>query len=308
MKARILLTVSAALLFTIVFHSCKKESSSANTDFTTEASVQSDDQSRFSGEVDAANNDANAALETYTNLTGRNESVQICNATVVVDSASNPRTITITYNGTGCVGNTTRTGSIVISIPQGTHWRDAGATISVTYNALKITRISDNKSITINGSHTLTNVTGGLMINLPVLGTIKHSITSNNMSVTFDNGTQRTWQVAKERTFTYANGLVISTRGTHTDGAVTGIAEWGTTRNGRAFTTRTAEPLVVRQDCLFRLTSGKVVHTVGTAFTATTAFGLDAQGNPVSCPVGSYYMKVEWTGPNGTTHTALYPY
>lgn len=307
MKARILLTAAAIFSFTIIFHSCKKESSSGNTDFTTEASVQSDDQSRFSGEIDAANNDANAALESST-LTGRNTNVQICNATVVVDSASNPRTITITYTGAGCVGNTTRTGSIVISIPQGTHWRDAGAAITVTYNALKITRLSDNKSITINGSHTLTNVTGGLLINLPALGTIKHSITSSNMSVTFDNGTQRTWQVSKERTFTYANGVVISTRGTHTDGNVTGIAEWGTTREGRPFTTRTAEPLVVRQDCLMRLTSGKVVHTVGALFTATTTFGLDAQGNPVSCPVGSYYMKVEWTGPNGTTHTALYPY
>lgn len=308
MKARILLTAAAIFSFTIIFHSCKKESSSGNTDFTTEASVQSDDQSRVSGEIDAANNDANAALESYASFTGRNTNVQICNATVVVDSASNPRTITITYTGAGCVGNTTRTGSIVISIPAGTHWRDAGAAITVTYNALKITRLSDNKSITFNGSHTLTNVTGGLLVNLPALGTIKHSITSSNMSVTFDNGTQRTWQIAKERTFTYANGVVISTRGTHTEGNVTGIAEWGTTRNGRAFTTRTAEPLVVRQDCLMRLTSGKVVHTVGTAFTATTTFGLDAQGNPVSCPVGSYYMKVEWTGPNGTTHTALYPY
>jgi hypothetical protein len=193
-------------------------------------------------------------------------------------------------------------------MPQGVRWSQAGAAISVTYQNYKVTRTSDNKSITVNGTHTLTNVSGGLLINLPVLNTITHAITSSNMSVTFDNGTQRSWQVARQRVFTFNNGVTITITGTHSDGGVTGIAEWGTNRFGRPFSTRIAEPVVLKSDCAFRAGSGKVVHTT-TSYNASVTFGLDATGAPASCPgAGNYYMKIVWTGPAGNSHTALLPY
>ena len=310
MKARILLLTAATFSLILIFTACKKETSPGNTDYTTEASAQSDDQSRFSSEVDGVSNDANLALESTSSFAGRGNQVQtlICNATVVIDSLSNPRTITITYNGPSCFGYTTRTGVVVLSMPANTRWRNAGAAITVTYQNLQITRLSDNKSITINGSHVYTNVSGGLLINLPTLGTITHTITSSNMSVTFDNGSQRTLQVAKQRVFTYTNGVVITTTGTHSEGGVTGIAEWGTNRFGHSFTTSIVQPLVIRQDCNLRLVSGQV-HHVTTGFNATATFGLDANGNPTTCPgTGNFYMKIEWTGIGGNTHTVILPY
>ena len=148
-----------------------------------------------------------------------------------------------------------------------------------------------------------------MLINLPTLNTITHSITSSGLSITFDNGTQRTWQVSKQRVFTFVNNSgVITTTGTHTDGAVANIAEWGTNRFGKAFATSITEPLIVKQDCSFRLTSGQVKHTTG-GITATATFGLDATGNPTSCPgSGNYYYKVIWTGPNGNSLTVILPY
>ena len=261
--------------------------------------------------MDGVANDANIALEGSAAFSGRttdqNQNL-ICNATVVRDSLSNPRTITITYNGASCFGNTSRTGVVVLSMLGDTHWKNAGAVITVTYQNLKITRLSDNKSITINGSHAITNVSGGLLINLPSLQTITHSITSSNMSVTFDDATQRTWQVAKQRVFSYDNGVVITTTGTHTDGAVTGIAEWGSNRFGHNFTTAFVHPFVIRQDCNFRLVSGKVEHHMALVNSSAT-FGLDAAGNPTTCPgTGSYYMKIEWTGANGNSHSSILPY
>src|SRR5438874_1619109 len=218
----------AAVLFLIAsFTACKKETS-PSTDNTQEASVQSDDQARVSGETEASANDADAAMETSASFSGRYSQVQtpiICDATLVYDSVSNPRTITITYNGGNCWGTRTRTGAIILSMAQGVHWKDAGAAITITFQNLKITRLADNKSITINGSQTYTNVSGGLLINLPNLSSVIHTMTSSNMSITFDDNTQRTWQVAKQRVFTYNNGVVITTAGTHTDGAVTNIAE-----------------------------------------------------------------------------------
>ncbi|HRF19588.1 MAG TPA: hypothetical protein PK977_15540, partial [Chitinophagaceae bacterium] len=75
---------------------------------------------------------------------------------------------------------------------------------------------------------------------MPVLNTITHTITSSNMSVTFDDNTQRTWQVARQRVFTYNNGVVITVTGMHAANGITGIAEWGTNRFGNFFTTSIA--------------------------------------------------------------------
>ena len=297
-----------ALTLLISFAACKKEAGTNNND---EFTTHSDDQSQFSAEIDAVANDADVAIESTPSFTGRYQGVQgvICDATIAVDGASNPRTITITYDGSNCLGGFhTRTGVVVISMAQGVQWKNAGAAITVTFQNLKITRVRDNKSITINGSQTYTNVSGGLLINLPTLQSITHSITSSGLSIKFDNNTQRSWQVAKQRVFTYSNGAVITTTGLHTDGNITGIAEWGTNRFGGAFTTKIEEPLVVRQDCNFRLTSGRVKHTTPLV-TGVVTFGLDATGNATSCPgTGTYYFKVVWTGANGNSVTVIRPY
>jgi hypothetical protein len=309
MKARHLFLAAAIFSLSIIFTACQKDAATA-TDYITETSTHSDDQSRFSAEMDAVANDANAALEITAGFSGRTDDIQsiICDATIAVDTLSNPRTITITYDGTNCHGHHTRTGVVIISMVQGIRWRNAGAVLNVSFQNFKITRLSDNKSITINGTQSYTNVSGGLLINLPSLTTITHTITSNNMSVTFDNGSQRNWQVARRRVFTYNNGIVITTTGTHADGAATGIAEWGTNRFGHAFTTAITQPLIIRQDCNFRLTNGKVTH-VTSLFNAAVTFGLNAAGAPATCPgTGSYYMKIEWTGPGGVPHIVILPY
>ena len=101
------------------------------------------------------------------------------------------------------------------------------------------------------------------------------------MSITFDDNTQRTWQVAKQRVFAYNNGVVITTTGTHTDGNATGIAEWGLNRFGHAFVSSIVAPLVIRQDCSFRLVSGEVKHTTPLV-TAIATFGLNSAGDPTS--------------------------
>lgn len=289
--------------------SCKKDSA-ATTDSSAQVTTQADDQSRVSTETDAVTNDANASLEVSPSISGRTDGFQglICDATIVADTVNSVRTITITYNGTNCSGTRTRTGVVVISIPAGVYWKNAGAVVTISYQNLKITRLSDNKSITINGTHTLTNVSGGLLVNLPTLKTITHTIASSNMSVTFDDGSQRTWSVARQRVFTYNNGIVITVTGTHTDGNNTGIEEWGTTRFGKTFTNSITTPLVVSQSCNFRVTSGAIQHVTSLATVAVT-FGLDASGNATSCPgTGSYYYKAVWTGANGKTVTIIAPY
>ena len=308
MKKQILFLSIVALSCTaLIFTACQKDSKSDNNDNSAEVSVQSDDQSRFSNETDQVANEVDASLETEAGF-GRGGTQLICDATITSDTTGSARVITITYNGTNCLGTRTRTGVVTISMPQGVRWKNAGATITVNFQNLKITRVSDNKSITINGTQTITNVSGGLLISLPALGTITHTITSSNMSITFDNGTQRTWSVARQRVYAWnAAAPIITITGTHTEGNVTGVAEWGTNRFGRTFITAITQPLVISQACNYRLISGKVTN-VNALATTTVTFGLDVSGNPVSCPAGVFYFKITWTGPNGNTITVIMPY
>lgn len=306
MMQKNLVIFSLALLLFAGFISCKKEKTS-DTGSNTEISTQSDDQSIFSAEVEAATNDVNVVLEAATLYSARKmgSDTSVCGAEIAWDLNSNPQVITITYKGSVC-GNRKRSGSVTVSIPKGTQWKNAGAAATVTYNNLKITRVWDQKSITINGSQTYTNVSGGLLIQLSSKQHIIHTIASDGLSITFDNGTQRVWKVAKHRDFTYDNGIVLSVSGTHIENNIENIAEWGTDRLGLAFTTATIEPLVIRQDCDFRLTSGTVKHEAGNV-AATVTFGLDAAGNPVSCP-SNYFCKVVYTVPNGNSISFLLPY
>lgn len=316
MKTKILFFLATVFLFVVTFTACKKENSKPkDDDSSVEASVQSDDQSRFSSEIDAVANDADLALENNSNFTGRTSQSQlqdsICDATAVYDLVN--RKITITYNGASCGGLRTRTGTVILSMASGVHWKDVGAAITVTFQNLKITRITDNKSITINGTQTYTNVNGNLLIDLinPLSGihSVTHTITSSNMSITFDDGTQRTWQVAKQRVYAFSNANIsVTITGTHSEGSVTNIAEWGTNRLGHEFTTSTVQPIVITSDCGFRIVSGELKHTLPN-LTATATFGLDSNGNPTSCPgTGHYYFKVVVTGSNGGSITVIMPY
>ena len=304
-----LMSLLTLTLFT-TFIACKKDSSTTQQDPGPELTVHSEDQARISGEMDAVDYDLNVALENNPAFSGRLYGINsLCGADVIPDTLSNPRKITISYNGEDCEGLHTRTGSIVISMPAGVRWKDAGAELTVTYQNYKVTRLSDNKSITINGSHLLTNVSGGLLYKLPTRQTITHTIGSSNLSITFDDGTKRDWSVARKRVYSYNGGApLITIYGTHTEGSQTGIADWGTDRFGRTFSTAITQPLVISSDCDFRLTSGQVLHT-RQGSTAVVTFGLDKNGNATSCPAtGSYYFKLVWTGAGGNSQTFIAPY
>ena len=301
----ILMLAVSTTLFTL--GGCKKNSNT-ETDLTSDVTVQTDDHAMFSGEDDAVSDDVNVALESNVLLSGKTAG-DTCGLTVTYDSTLLKRVVTLTYNGTNCSGTRTRKGVVKLSIAKNTKWKNAGASIEVEVANLKITRLSDNRSLVLNGTKTITNVSGHLFWELATssVSSIVHTVSSSNMSATFDNGTSRQWQIAKKRTFTASAGqLVISVTGT---GGTTGdVAVWGTNRLAQDFSTRIITPMVVRQDCNWRLVSGKIEHTK-LIRPITVTFGLDASGNPTSCPgTGAYYFKAEWTSLAGATYSVIKPY
>ncbi len=332
MKKSILTRLTILAAGAMLAFACNKNNahSGNNSEDVQTQETQADDDSQATAEDDAMRDDVNTVLYSQSSLSGDAVNTSaiggttvngdnsttvngpitnlICDATVTVNVDTDPRTVTITYNGTNCRGNRSRTGVVEISIPAGVYWKNAGAAVTITIKNLKITRVRDNKSIVLNGTKVITNVSGGLLVDLASLGTITHTITSDNLSITFDNGSQRTWHIAKQRVFTYDNAIVITTTGTHSDGTNNGISEWGTNRFGTAFTAMITQPKVIRQDCDFRLTSGQNV-ILRNDNTSTITYGLDANGEATSCPgTGTYYFKVVWEGSNGVTITRILPY
>src|SRR5687768_8460244 len=88
-----------ALTVACTFSACTKQDKE-NNEPPTEISTHSDDQSQVSAEIDAVTDDANLIMEDNTAF--RTSSSTICDATVAMDTTSNPKTITITYNGATC--------------------------------------------------------------------------------------------------------------------------------------------------------------------------------------------------------------
>jgi hypothetical protein len=334
MKANLFrrMAIAICMLSCISIYSCKKDTSAANSTTTdNNVSTTADDEQQVSNESDIISNDANTALNGQSSFSGSLSSTTsgttvvndvkqtngvsdlinvhqlICDATITYDTANGQRVVTIVYDGTNCWGNRTRNGTVTISIPVGEHWKDAGTVATITVTDLIITRLRDGKSFTLNGSKTITNVSGGLLKDLATLQTITHSI-KGNLVIVFKNGAQKTWNVSKQRVFTYDNGIVITTTGTYSDGTNNDIAEWGTDRFGNPFTSQITQPKVIRQDCDFRLVSGQNTVQIDKG-TAVITYGLDANGNPTGCPgTGTYYFKLVFTGSNGKVYTVIWPY
>ena len=322
MKTTQVIRISLVALSFSAMIACKKDNaSSGTTPATIDLQTSTDDQTMASNENDAVSNDANTSLESngsYSRIFADANSAAsmrvdgnspICDATLSYDTTGATKTLTITYNGTNCAGNRTRTGTVVISEAKGVHWKDAGAVVTIAIQKLTITRIRDGKSIVVNGLKRITNTSGGLLMNLATQSPISHDI-SDSLSVTFDNGAVRTWNVSKHRVFTYDNGIKMTTTGTHSDGTNSDIAEWGTNRYGVSFSSRISIAKIITQACDYRLISGQNIFARGDKFSAVVTYGLDANGNPVtSCPSGNFYAKVEWTYlPTGKTGTFLFQY
>jgi hypothetical protein len=320
----------ATTMATLLFACSKNNNNSSNPPSNADLQTQSDDESRVSTETDATFNDVNTMMTSQATVTGSGEATPIrygvavqggtshdtvksliCDAVVTIDTIDNTHNITITYNGNNCQLTRTRTGSVVISWAKGARWTTAGTSFTVTFNNLKITRVLDGKSITLNGTHTYTNVSGGSLASLSANSTapIVHTITSSNMVITFDNGTQRTWSIARQRSYSYNSGIVIAVTGMHTDGTTTGISEWGANRFGNSFTVQIKSALTISQSCAWQMTSGEVALKNSQGTTDVT-FGLNAQGQATGCPVSGsyYYFQLVWTGTGGKTYTFILPY
>jgi hypothetical protein len=312
MKNKLKLASFALLVAGLAFTSCKK-------DKVTTPATEADESSTFaqhSADVNTSNNTADMSMEDAENaiapssMSGARVSSgsvlysNICGASVDTTNITSNKTVVITYTGTSCDGLRNRSGSITVQLTTGNRWKDVGAVLTITYANFKVTTISTGKSTTLNGVHTITNVTGGIVNHIGLNTnptTITRKIRANNMSITFDDGTVRSWSAARKRTWTGSGGVAssLTIEGDTTLAGVSNTEVWGTNRAGNAFTTVMNTPLVVNSTCgWYAPVSGMKTHSFNSRV-STITFGTDASGNVVSSPPCPNHYIINWTSPAG---------
>lgn len=296
-----LIVLSGSLMFT----SCKKRKA-----FKDEDGQASEDNRTAQKENDNAINDVNQVISDNSLLHGKTASPQtisgilgtICGLSI--DTSQRPAgIIVLNYSGISC-NNRTRTGSIKLTFRNypTVKWKNAGAEIQVDYIGYKVTRTSDGKSVELNGTQVLKNNTGGTWLDLflHTQSSLSHQVTGTNLSVSFDGSSTATYNIHRKFTYTLPNNILTCTgEGIGSDNGINNLENYGTTRQGDAFTSEVKTPIVWNWTCgWWAPIQGEVNIKVDKKyFDLNCLFGVDVNGNAVTvganqCPYG---FKVEWT-------------
>ena len=278
----IMLLVAISLL---MFNSCKK----AETD----DSGSAQDTNAVNSALNATADDATVASGQVHGISGKTDGLlaNLCGATTV--DTGTAHTITITYDGTTTCSGITRSGTVTIALVSGTHWKDQGAQISITFNNLVVTDVLTAGHFTLNGTHTITNETGSLAWDVLVNGAsgpVAHRHTGS-LDITYANSTHRTWTIDRTRTFTknsagYANIQLSSEASGNVDAT-------GTNSQGNTFTNSIPTPIQSenKPGCVWKPYAGQYIHQVNNK-TVTTLFGTNASGQSMgsagTCADGYY--------------------
>jgi hypothetical protein len=311
MKTRsIIYLLSMTLLAgSLAFTGCKKKK-----EFKNENGQASADNRTVNGETDAAIGDANDVISNETALSGKGTGAaqttgvmgNICGLTVDKTNIASGVVI-LNYNGTVC-NNRKREGSIKLTIKDytlGKRWKNQGAVLVVDYMSYKITRASDGKSVELNGTHEVTNETGGTWWDLIFNGqaSLAHTVRGTNLNVKFDDGKTAVYNINRKFTYTFTgNPTVIITctgEGIGSSNGLNSLENFGTTRDGDSFTSQVTTPIIWNTTCgAHAPVQGAVnVKVDSKSFDLKVTFAVDASGNAVSVAPNTcaYGYKVEWT-------------
>ncbi|HNP49903.1 MAG TPA: hypothetical protein PKL85_13755 [Bacteroidia bacterium] len=324
MKTKVKVSLMLVTAVLLVVSACKKEDKSEDkAQLDAKVSQFNSDANNYKAESDQADNDINNSLSSIPAFGRVAEGAAILSSPlcgVTIDSSQIANKI-LFYNFDGqtpCFSpSRTRSGQIKVQLTSGAHWSDQNAILTLTYTNFKITRLSDNKSITFNGVKTLKNINGNNWLGfLTSTATLKYQERALNIAVTFDNSLSATWNSARTTEWSYVQAttnpsipyahIVFTAKGDTTLNGYSNVDSWGINRFGETFTTNYTSPILSNTYCgLWRFNSGELVHHINSSvFTLT--LGLDQNGNPTPYAC-AYGYKVSWNV-NGNANSVILSY
>ncbi len=295
MKARKFINFSAMLLAVaaLAVTGCKKDD---NSDDTASVEQLTADQYNMETTIDEATRDIDGVYSSGLKSSNFDNRMP-CNVSIdSVAIANDTITLDLVYNGLNCSGTLNRTGKIEIKKRVGERWGEPGSSLMTKFMNYTVTRVSTGKSVTLNGSHLFTNVSGGFIFMVGIDSTSVIFESSASLQATFDDGSVRNWNVARRTTFSIEKGkLLMTIEGFGTSGSYTNLVMWGTNRESKEFYTSIVTPVVHRQTCDWDPCSGVKVHKVPSEDAIITmTFGYDDSHQQVTgdaCPT-SY--RIDW--------------
>jgi len=295
------LTFLVLAIIGLSFAGCKKEKNPNPSADSSSLQQLSNDEETYESATEESMNDVNNYLS---NGNLKSTSMLPCNATIdSIGVVNDTLTIYITYNGLNCSGTRYRTGQVEIKKHVNTYWYQQGATVMVRHINFTITRVLTQKSITINGVKVHKNVSGGVFWQLGNgYNAIVHR-TWGHATITFEDGTTRFWEVARQITCTGIppTNLKLTIDGFGTSGDFSNLVVWGTNRQGENFYTQIIQPVVLRQVCDWDPCSGIKKHSIpADSKSATLTFGYNSNNQPITgdeCPTK---FRVDWQKNNNS--------
>lgn len=204
----------------------------------------------------------------------------ISNVSIDTSHITDSMLIRLTYAGKNTDQTKGRSGSVTLQYGLDNNgkiiqWKTPGASITAAFNQYEVITLSNNKSVWMNGTVTITNVSGGLLkaasnINLSA-GNSLHDKVNGPITFTYNDNTTLivtwTWNLNQQRTFTMQNSLLTSSiTGDTTISNVGQVSTSGLTRFNDNFYTAVITPVVQTISPAFVLSnpiSGeKVIHGI----------------------------------------------
>lgn len=304
-KKFLLSTTMVCVGLLLTFSSCKKKEEDPKVDENGQAST---DSRQAISEDDASIDDINKSISDYPLMHGRtaspNQVAAICGLTVDT-VGSYTGTIKLNYDGITVCNNRKRGGSIKLTIlnyATGQRWKMAGCILKVEYLAYKVTRASDGQNIEFNGIQNLTNISGGTWYDLFVATqpNLVSSVTGTNLNVKFNATATAVYNIHRKFTYTWANSvLTCSGEGIGTSGGINNLENYGTTRDGDAFTSQVTTPILWNTTCGWGapLAGHLIIKVASKNFDLDCLYGVNAAGTPVTVGTNqcAYGWKLTWT-------------
>ena len=289
-----------SLIATFFASSCNRKDDPEPEDNSTEFSSQTTEVSTFNAEMDEVMDEVNTLLGGQSAFQTGRIGAGNCAPAGITNTGSNALgnpIYKVTFDGQNVCNGRTRSGELIVQVISGSNWANAGAVATVSYTNFKVTRTTVNNGVRTfiaDGQHTVTNVSGGNVLNLVGGQDIVHRIRGKFQVRFADGANTRNWQKAVVRTYSNNSGVInLNIAGDTTINGKSNVAVFGTNSFSSPFETAYTSPVVLRSNCGWRAPiSGKVVHTVRNQNLDIT-LGTDQNGVGVSNGCASHYL-LEW--------------
>jgi hypothetical protein len=237
------------------------------------------------------------------------------------------------YDGPDCSGEYYLKGTVVLAVWKGIDWNfdtpGATAYFDIYPNGIRVTRLSDKKSMYITGDllmyypnqnqNTQIASVAALLQKKDTTLYITQSFQNNGNSIVlhYDDSTTTSMQFWWTRTYTYRHGglMITQTPFGYSPGASRALS--GTDRYQHYYEWFSQEPMLMYQACGYKISTGLLTGSFDASEpydSASIRFGVDKDGNPPAQAVrtgtacqASYYLRYSTFRRQQPTSDLLFP-